>query len=132
MKKTLLSVLGTRPEIVKFSPLLPLLKRDFHHVLVHTGQHYDENMDAIFFRELKLPQPTHFLKVGSGGHGAMTARMMERLEPIFLKTRPAAALVLGDTNSTLAGALVAAKLHVPIVHIEAGCRSFNRRIPEEI
>ncbi len=129
--KTMLTVLGTRPEIVKFSPLLPLLDRGCRHVLVHTGQHYDENMDRIFFRELKLKTPRHFLNVGSAGQGVQTARMLERLEPIMLRARPCAVLVLGDTNSTLAGALVAAKLNIPVAHVEAGCRSFNRAMPEE-
>ncbi len=130
-KRTLLTVLGTRPEIVKFSPLLPLLDRHFHHVLVHTGQHYDENMDRVFFRELRLRAPGHFLGAGSGGQGVQTARMLERLEPLVLRARPAAVVVLGDTNSTLAGALVAAKLNIPVAHVEAGCRSFNRSMPEE-
>lgn len=129
--KTIMSVLGTRPEIVKFSPLLPLLDRSCRHVLVHTGQHYDENMDRIFFRELGLRAPRHFLNVGSAGQGVQTARMLERLEPIMMRARPDWLIVLGDTNSTLAGMLVAAKLNIPIAHVEAGCRSFNRSMPEE-
>jgi UDP-N-acetylglucosamine 2-epimerase (non-hydrolysing) len=129
--KTIVSVLGTRPEIVKFSPLLPRLDRAFRHILVHTGQHYDENMDRVFFRELRLKQPRFQLAVGSAGQGEQTGRMLERLEPILMKTRPDLVLVLGDTNSTLAGGIVAAKLNIPIGHIEAGCRSFNRRMPEE-
>jgi len=128
----ILSVLGTRPEIIKCSPVLPLLDRLFDHTLVHTGQHYDENMDRIFFRELALRPPDRFLDVGSGGQGVQTARMLRRLEPVILEIGPDAVLVLGDTNSTLAGALVAAKLNIPTVHIEAGCRSFNRRMPEEL
>ena len=129
--KTILTVLGTRPEIIKYSPLLPMLDRQFNHVLVHTGQHYDENMDRIFFRELGLGAPRFFLNVGSACQGLQTARMLERLEPILLKSRPHMVTVLGDTNSTLAGALVAAKLNIPVVHVEAGCRSFNRSMPEE-
>lgn len=129
--KTIVSVLGTRPEIVKFSPLLPRLDARSRHVLVHTGQHYDENMDRVFFRELRLRQPRFHLRVGSGGQGEQTGRMLERLEPILAKTRPDMVLVLGDTNSTLAGALVAAKLNLAVGHVEAGCRSFNRRMPEE-
>lgn len=128
----ILSVLGTRPEIVKFSPILPLLDRAFSHRVVHTGQHYDENMDRVFFRELRLRTPDHFLEVGSGGQGAQTARMLERLEPILARDAPDWVVVLGDTNSTLAGALVAAKQGVRIAHVEAGCRSFNRAMPEEI
>lgn len=130
--KTILTVLGTRPEIVKFSPLLPEFDRHYRHVLVHTGQHYDENMDRIFFRELKLRMPRHFLNVGSGSQGAQTGRMLERLEPLMAKHKPDCVMVLGDTNSTLAGGLVAAKLHVPIAHVESGCRSFNMRMPEEV
>lgn len=129
--KTILSVLGTRPEIVKFSPLLPEFDRRSRHILVHTGQHYDENMDRIFFRELKLRAPKYFLNVGSAGQGVQTARMLTGLEPIMMKTRPDVVVVLGDTNSTLAGAIVAAKLNIPIAHVEAGCRSFNRSMPEE-
>jgi len=129
--KTVLTVLGTRPEIVKFSPLLPLLDRRARHVLVHTGQHYDDNMDRVFFRELQLKLPRYFLNVGSSSQGRQTARMLELLEPILLKTKPDLVLVLGDTNSTLAGALVAAKLNIPVGHVEAGCRSFNRAMPEE-
>ena len=128
----ILTVLGTRPEIVKLSPLLPLLDREFRQLVVHTGQHYDENMDRIFFRELRLRAPDRFLEAGSGGQGGQTARMLERLEPIATRFRPEWALVLGDTNSTLAGALVAAKLRVRVVHVEAGCRSFNRAMPEEL
>ncbi len=130
--KTVLSVLGTRPEIVKFSPLLPKLDESFRHVLIHTGQHYDENMDRIFFRELKLRAPRHFLNVGSGSQGAQTARMLERLDPLMQRHAPDLVVVLGDTNSTLAGGMVAAKRNIPIAHIEAGCRSFNMRMPEEV
>ncbi len=133
MKQTIVTVLGTRPEIIKFSPVLPLFDARFEHVLVHTGQHYDENMDRIFFRELKLRQPAYFINVGSAGIGPVVqiGRMLERLEPIISKVRPDWVAVLGDTNSTLAGALVAAKLNVPVVHFESGCRSFNRTAPEE-
>lgn len=130
--KKLTTILGTRPEIVKFSPLLPRFDERFEHVLIHTGQHYDENMDAVFFDELRLARPRHSLRVGSaGGPGAQTGRMLERLEPLLIEERPAWVVVLGDTNSTLAGALVAAKLGIPVAHVEAGCRSFNRTTPEE-
>ena len=133
MKQTLLTVLGTRPEIVKLSPLLPMFDVRFRHVLVHTGQHYDENMDRIFFRELRLKQPEYFLNVGSAGlgQGVQTGRMLERLEPIIAAAKPDWVAVLGDTNTTLAGAIAAAKLNVRVAHIEAGCRSFNRGAPEE-
>jgi UDP-N-acetylglucosamine 2-epimerase (non-hydrolysing) len=131
--KTLLTVLGTRPEITKLSPLLPELDRRFRHVIVHTGQHYDENMDRVFFRELELRAPDRFLGAGAAGIGpaAQIGRMLERLEPILAEERPDTVLVLGDTNSALAGALAAAKANVPVAHVEAGCRSFNRATPEE-
>lgn len=131
--KTVVTVLGTRPEITKLSPVLPLLDSRCRHIVVHTGQHYDENMDRIFFRELGLKTPKFFLNIGSEGlgQGAQTGRMLERLEPIISKARPDWVTVLGDTNTALAGALVAAKLNVGVAHIEAGCRSFNRAAPEE-
>jgi UDP-N-acetylglucosamine 2-epimerase len=129
---TVLTVLGTRPEITKLSPLIPLLRERFNHVLVHSGQHYSYEMDARFFEELELPLPDHALNVGSGFHGAQTARMLAGLEPILLDLRPAVVVVQGDTNTTFAGALAAAKLQIPVAHIEAGCRSFNRAMPEEL
>ncbi len=129
---TILTMLGTRPEIIKLSPLLPLLQERFTHVLVHSGQHYSFELDARFFAELELPQPDYTLNVGSAPHGEQTARMLSRLEPILLDIKPDAVLVQGDTNTTLAGALAAAKLQIPVVHIEAGCRSFNRAMPEEL
>jgi UDP-N-acetylglucosamine 2-epimerase len=130
--KKVLTVLGTRPEIIKLSPLIPLLGERFEHVLVHTGQHYSHAMDAVFFRELELPPPNHALAVGSASHGEQTARMLARLEPILLAEKPDLVLVQGDTNTTLAGGLCAAKLDIPVAHLEAGCRSFNRRMPEEL
>ncbi len=129
---TLLTVLGTRPEIIKLSPVLPLLASRMTHVLAHTGQHYDYALDRVFFEELRLAAPDYRLDVGSDRHGAQTARMLAALEPILLDVRPDAVLVQGDTNSTLAGALVASKLGIPVIHLEAGCRSFNRRMPEEL
>jgi UDP-N-acetylglucosamine 2-epimerase (non-hydrolysing) len=130
--KKILTVLGTRPEIIKLSPLIPLLRKRFEHVLVHSGQHYSYAMDAIFFRELDLPPADYTLAVGSASHGQQTAQMLERLEPILLAERPDLVLVQGDTNTTLAGGLCAAKLGIPVAHLEAGCRSFNRRMPEEL
>jgi UDP-N-acetylglucosamine 2-epimerase len=127
-----LTILGTRPEIVKLSPLIPLLGERFVHVLVHSGQHYSYEMDSVFFRELRLPPPDYALAVGSAGHGEQTARMLARLEPILLAQRPDLVLVQGDTNTTLAGGLCAAKLGIPVAHLEAGCRSFNRAMPEEL
>jgi UDP-N-acetylglucosamine 2-epimerase len=129
---TLLTVLGTRPEIIKLSPVLPLLAAHRHHVLVHTGQHYDHALDSVFFEELRLRPPDFRLGVGSGSHAGQTARMLTALEPILMMAQPDAVLVQGDTNSTLAGALAASKLGIPVIHVEAGCRSFNRRMPEEL
>lgn len=126
-----LTILGTRPEIIKLSPLIPLLEQSFEHLLVHSGQHYSYDVDAIFFEELNLPAPRHTLGVGSASHGEQTARILARLEPILLAERPDAVLVQGDTNTTMAGALCAAKLGIPVVHLEAGGRSFNRTMPEE-
>jgi UDP-N-acetylglucosamine 2-epimerase len=129
---TVLTLLGTRPEIIKLSPLIPLLGERFAHVLVHSGQHYSYEMDARFFEELALPTPDYMLNVGSASHGEQLARMLGRLEPILLERKPAAVVVQGDTNTTLAGALAAAKLNIPVMHVEAGCRSFNRAMPEEL
>lgn len=127
-----LTVLGTRPEIIKLSPLIPLLEERFEHILVHSGQHYSYEVDAIFFEELSLPAPRYTLGVGSAQHGEQTARILARLEPILLQERPDLVLVQGDTNTTMAGALCAAKLGFPVVHLEAGGRSFNRAMPEEL
>lgn len=129
---TLLTVLGTRPEIIKLSPLLPLLDARWQHIVVHTGQHYDHALDGVFFDELRLRSPDHRLAVGSGEQSLQTARMLMGLEPIMQATKPDAVLVQGDTNSTLAGALTACKLGIPVIHLEAGCRSFNRHMPEEL
>jgi UDP-N-acetylglucosamine 2-epimerase (non-hydrolysing) len=127
-----LTLVGTRPELIKLSAVIPLLATAFDHRLVHSGQHYSYEMDAIFFEELHLPLPDHRMDVGSGSHGEQTARLLTHFERILLEEKPAAVVVLGDTNTTLAGALTTAKLHVPCVHLEAGCRSFNRHMPEEI
>jgi UDP-N-acetylglucosamine 2-epimerase len=126
------TVLGTRPEIIKCSPLLPALDREFKHVLIHTGQHYDENMDGAFFRDLQLRLPDHVLGIGSGSQATQLAGMMTGIETILQDVKPHVVVVQGDTNSTLAGGLTAAKLGIPVAHIEAGCRSFNRAMPEEI
>jgi UDP-GlcNAc3NAcA epimerase len=125
-------VVGTRPQIIKAAALWPALRRDHAPRLIDTGQHYDAEMAGSFFGELRLPPPDHQLGVGSGSHARQTAAMMDRLEAIVVDERPDAVVVFGDTNSTLAGGLVAAKLAVPLAHVEAGLRSFDRRMPEEI
>ena len=127
-----ITVVGTRPELIKFSPVIPLLTEAFSHRLVHSGQHYSYALDALFFEELRLPAPDYRLEVGSASHGVQTARILERIEPVLLAEAPSAVLALGDTNTVLAAMLAAAKLHIPAVHLEAGCRSFNRDMPEEI
>ena len=133
------SVVGARPQFVKIAPVCRAIaahngrgETPIEDVIVHTGQHYDPGMSDVFFDELEIPRANHDLGVGSGPHGEQTARMMTGIETLLLDLKPGAVVVYGDTNSTLAGALAAAKLHVPVVHVEAGLRSFNRRMPEEI
>ena len=128
----IVTILGTRPEIIKCSTLIPRLDELFDHTLIHTGQHYDWNMDRLFFDELGLRAPDHLLGVGSGSQADQLARMLTAIEPILLQQKPDWVLVQGDTNSTLAGGLAAAKLGLTVAHLEAGCRSFNRAMPEEI
>ena len=128
----ILSVVGTRPQLIKAAALLPELRARHDHVLVDTGQHWDERMAGAFFAELGLPRPDHSLGAGGGGHAAQTGRMLAALEPVLQAEEPDAVLVYGDTNSTLAGTLAAAKLQIPVAHVEAGLRSFDRRMPEEV
>ncbi len=130
----LLCVGGARPNFMKLAPLLHALRSDgaFHPLLVHTGQHYDHQMSGAFFRDLGLPEPDFYLGVGSGSHAQQTAEILRSFEPVVLDAKPDAVVVVGDVNSTIGCALVAAKLCVPVVHVEAGLRSFDRSMPEEI
>lgn len=128
----IVSVVGTRPQIIKAAALQPALRARHQEVVIDTGQHWDESMAGSFFAELGLAQPDHSLGAGGGTHAEQTAAMLLRLEPILTAERPDAVLVYGDTNSTLAGALCAAKLGIPVAHVEAGLRSFDRRMPEEL
>lgn len=128
-------VIGARPNFVKMAPVIAELRErmpDGEHVLIHTGQHYDRMMSEVFLEELGVPEPDHMLGVGSASHAVQTARVMERIEPVLIEGRPDLVIVPGDVNSTLAAALVAVKLGIPVAHLEAGLRSFDRSMPEEI
>jgi UDP-GlcNAc3NAcA epimerase len=133
-KRTILSVVGARPQFVKAAVVSRAIAMQggLAEQIVHTGQHFDANMSAVFFDELGIPAPTFHLGIGGGTHGRNTGRMIEALEQVMLDQKPAVVMVFGDTDSTLAASLAASKLHIPVAHVEAGLRSFNRRMPEEI
>lgn len=132
----IITVVGARPQFIKAAAISRVIQQDFvgqvEERIVHTGQHFDDNMSKVFFDELGIPQPHHHFAISGGHHGAMTGQMLEAIESVLLEEKPDWVLVYGDTNSTLAGALAAAKLHISVAHVEAGLRSFNMRMPEEV